>query len=409
MSWYLSKRLIESYENSHSLPVREGGSWEESYSDGGPSARSRSTTIVEVYCLPDKTTGPSPLSRFGTTYAPLTESLGEAVLMWFREDSRARTSPPQGGARGLEANEVDSGKRWRESSERFARALSSLKTAPCLSVEGSPSSYPILPPWGTMRNGELLARETPEPLTSGTGSGLWPTPCVPNGGRGVAHALPKGRSLYNGRGKKVQLGLEAAVRMCPTPLASDGTKGSPNQRGGSGDARLSSAVFTYPTPTRSMATIADMEQARFSGNGGRRPRYEDAKTFPTPRAPSRSGGGTGLDGGSGARSMLTEEERKQLCGGMLNPGFVEWLMGWPLGWTAFAPLGEAGPHWSSLFPQGQDVGWWEEERAPRTILKGLHRSARLRALGNGQVPAAVVLAWRVLHSEPTEKQLPLFD
>lgn len=409
MSWYLSKRLIESYENSHSLLGREGGSWEESYSDGEPSVRSRSTTIVEVYCLPDKTTGLSPLSRFGATYAPLTESLGEALLTWFREDFRARTSPPQGGARGLEANEVDSGGRWRESSERFARSLSSLKTARCSSVEGSPSSYPILPPWGTMRDGELLARETPEPLTSGTDSGLWPTPCVPNGGRGVAHALPKGRSLYNGKGKKVQLGVEAAVRMWPTPTVS----GNHNRKGASpnsGDG-LATAVqnHSFPTPTRSMATIADMEQARFSGNGGRRPRYEDAKTYPTFHAPSRSGGGTGLDGGSGARSMLTEEERKQLCGGTLNPGFVEWLMGWPLGWTALAPLGEAGPHWASLFPQGQDVGWWDEERVPRIILKGPHRSARLRALGNGQVPAAVVLAWRALHSDPAEKQLPLFD
>lgn len=34
----------------------------------------------------------------------------------------------------------------------------------------------------------------------------------------------------------------------PTPLASDGEKGGPNQRGGSGDLRLSSAVHLLPTP-----------------------------------------------------------------------------------------------------------------------------------------------------------------
>jgi len=28
--------------------------------------------------------------------------------------------------------------------------------------------------------------------------------------------------------------------------------------------------------------------------------------------------------------------------GRLNPSWVEWLMGWPLGWTGFAPLGTAG-------------------------------------------------------------------
>jgi DNA (cytosine-5)-methyltransferase 1 len=63
------------------------------------------------------------------------------------------------------------------------------------------------------------------------------------------------------------------------------------------------------------------------------------KMFPTPRTPSKSGGGTGLDGGSGARSMMTEEERKELCGGQLNPTWVEWLMGWPLGWTDCAVSG----------------------------------------------------------------------
>jgi len=36
--------------------------------------------------------------------------------------------------------------------------------------------------------------------------------------------------------------------LLPTALASDGDKGGPNQRGASGDLRLSSAVQTFPTP-----------------------------------------------------------------------------------------------------------------------------------------------------------------
>ena len=77
------------------------------------------------------------------------------------------------------------------------------------------------------------------------------------------------------------------------------------------------------------------------------------KMWPTPRTPSQSGGGIGLDGGSGARSMMTEQERKELCGGSLNPMWVEWLMGWPLGWTACEPLGtdKCPPlsHWLGIF------------------------------------------------------------
>lgn len=40
-----------------------------------------------------------------------------------------------------------------------------------------------------------------------------------------------------------------------------------------------------PTPTSSMVTMADMEQAKYAGNGGKRPSYQEAKTmWPTPQA-----------------------------------------------------------------------------------------------------------------------------
>jgi hypothetical protein len=46
--------------------------------------------------------------------------------------------------------------------------------------------------------------------------------------------------------------------------------------------------------------------------------------------------------GCGAPSMsdLQREARAmdQLTGGSLNPQWVEWLMGWPLGWTDLQPL-----------------------------------------------------------------------
>lgn len=49
----------------------------------------------------------------------------------------------------------------------------------------------------------------------------------------------------------------------------------------------------------------------------------------------------GLDGGSHAREALHKAaptESKQMLGGHLNPTWVEWLMGWPLGWTDLNPL-----------------------------------------------------------------------
>jgi len=61
---------------------------------------------------------------------------------------------------------------------------------------------------------------------------------------------------------------------------------------------------TYPTPTNSMVSMADMEQARTAGNSPDRPKYSEAGT-----------------------------------GGQLNPDWVEWLMGWPIGWTDLKPSG----------------------------------------------------------------------
>jgi hypothetical protein len=60
--------------------------------------------------------------------------------------------------------------------------------------------------------------------------------------------------------------------------------------------------------------------------------------WPTPRT-------KGMCGGSGAWDLLnkntTVEEARQMGagnGGKLNPTWVEWLMGWPLGWTDLKPL-----------------------------------------------------------------------
>ena len=50
-------------------------------------------------------------------------------------------------------------------------------------------------------------------------------------------------------------------------------------------------------------------------------------------------------GGTGSWELLnkntTKEEARQMGagnGGKLNPTWVEWLMGWPLGWTDLKPL-----------------------------------------------------------------------
>jgi DNA-cytosine methyltransferase len=53
--------------------------------------------------------------------------------------------------------------------------------------------------------------------------------------------------------------------------------------------------------------------------------------WPTPASSTGHGGAHGLDGGTGARSMLPQEMKNS--SGKLNPRWVETLMGLPVGWT----------------------------------------------------------------------------
>jgi hypothetical protein len=56
--------------------------------------------------------------------------------------------------------------------------------------------------------------------------------------------------------------------------------------------------------------------------------------FPTPTARDHHGAGNpDKVRERGHTPMLNDE-----VGGKLNPTWVEWLMGWPLGWTALRPL-----------------------------------------------------------------------
>jgi len=93
-------------------------------------------------------------------------------------------------------------------------------------------------------------------------------------------------------------------------------------------------------------------------------------------------------------------------GGQLNPTWVEWLMNWPLNWTSLEPLpNENYELWKKASTtQVQHSGdgvrplWWFKEPAsvPRVSSGVSNRTGRLKALGNGQVPAVAAKAWQIL-------------
>ena len=76
-------------------------------------------------------------------------------------------------------------------------------------------------------------------------------------------------------------------------------------------------------------------------------------------------------------------------GARLNPDWVEWLMGWPIGWTDIKPLTELT--WRDWKTDPADTG----ELLRVTDVKE-NRANRLKAIGNGQVALCVVKAWELL-------------
>ena len=257
----------------------------------------------------------------------LTGDHGAALLTWYRAGFPARTSAPPAKVPESTGSAADCGARWHELSVRYDPATSSWKTHRCLWDEDLPESSLTLPKWGSMRDGVLSERMTSALRTAGKDCGLWPTPTASEH-TGPGHAAQGGMNLrtavamwptptvcgnYNRKGLSANSGdgLATSVKTWPTPLATDGSKGGPNQKGGKGDLRLASAVHqvsrNWPTPVASMSKGS------------------------SPVALTRKSGadrsGDRLD-----HAVMASD------GGQLNPTWVEWLMGWPLGWTDLKPL-----------------------------------------------------------------------
>lgn len=84
--------------------------------------------------------------------------------------------------------------------------------------------------------------------------------------------------------------------------------------------------------------------------------------------------------------VFGETERNGMA---LSPDWVEWLMGWPVGWSDIKPLPVLD--WRDWTIDPADVG-----EVPRVTDVKENRANRLKAIGNGQVPQCVVKAWELL-------------
>ena len=219
-----------------------------------------------------------------------------------------------------------------------------------------------LPPSGMTRSGVLFLQPAWEPITGETELSSWPTPTTQD------HIERK--STQQTPGSMHSVGLGDAVRMWPTPttqetehpdatLTETGRRLSKDGKS-SHSLGLADAARLWPTPTVDDANNVNPKPNRFRGLVA-----AVNETWPTPTTvdtftpksrknptlgdaaranpyPTMSANGMG---NTGSRQMLdkkiaegsiTEEEKKGMSagnGGKLNPTWVEWLMGFPLGWT----------------------------------------------------------------------------
>jgi hypothetical protein len=254
MSWLFSQALVEEYSGVTS-------------SDGELSAPLSGNPTQLAYLPPDRMTAFSRLSRFGMTFKPLTESLGQDVLTSYLEDFPVRTFLPLERAQASKEPDRECGGTWRESLAKYDRDMSTWKTAQCSLLEDSIEFLETWPRWGLMHDGVSYQQQTLVRHTKEIGSGLWRTPQAQEGMRGVYKSI-EGINARLNRGHQLSLSDQVVHQ------------------------------HLWPTPTAHNAKETNAPS-------------ESQRNTPTLAAQA---------------------------GGTLNPTWVEWLMGWPVGWTDLKPL-----------------------------------------------------------------------
>jgi hypothetical protein len=287
MSWHFSLALEAAFSAASS-------------SAGAPSAPWNSAPIAPKSSCSARMTGTCHRSPSGMMFVPSTDVRGAELLTWYLAGFPVQTSAPPAEAPASPESSPAYGWRWPGSSARYDRATRSWRTRQCSLLEGSDVYSETWPRWGSMRDGELCLLKTPVLFTYERGSGLLPTPTANEGGYNQSpspHAAVRPTLSTMARRNLIRI---------PTPRANDAEKrgqiDAENPRNG-----LAGFVRRLPTPRASDGEkCSSLSQKRQ------------------------------MDGRKA--DSLPEITRRETGSGLLNPTWVEWLMGWPLGWTALEPL-----------------------------------------------------------------------
>jgi hypothetical protein len=268
--------------------------------DSAPSGSARLSRMPAA-CSPSD----SPACQTSETCEAEQTSLGFLDALTCSPGAFRASRGPLPGSSEAQAITVTSGRQCATLSKQSGPLGSLVRM--CLASSAWGSSLCVLT-WKssvTPRNRLLFQLAPSMPDTGETEFGLWPTPeatAISVFGKHdvVYQTAGKPRRITKG-GTDASLGLARLVQLWPTPSVC----GNYNRKGASeksGDG-LATAVKFWPTPTAMTNT-----------------------------------GGAALCkwGGAGARAKLRTMVSEQELNGALNPLWVEWLMGYPIGHTACA-------------------------------------------------------------------------
>jgi hypothetical protein len=301
MSWLFSQALVEEYSAGN-------------YLDGEQSAPLNGSRIQQAYCAPDKMTVFSKLSRYGMTYKPLTDIPGEELSMSSVVAFHVRTLVQQEKAQESMESAAGCGEKWHASFARYSPDLSLWKTPQRSLLGDSEEFLETWPQWGLMRNGECWEQRTLEQTIRETESGF-----VPNG-EDKFHT-PNTTGLDGGSNSRKA--LKKRMQMWPTPIASKGGAWR-------GDGQVSMVA-------RNVETYEEYLLLTQGTSKKKRDKY-----WPTPQASDNRDRGNMSNLSIQRRLAIGKQimlsQSVDPTSGQLNPMWVEWLMGWPLGWTDLKPL-----------------------------------------------------------------------
>ena len=269
-----------------------GGFSVDTYLAGLRSAQWKLRSTLESACCNDSETDCSRPSPSGTTSEPSTANLGEDSSMLSAGDSPAKISALLGEAPALTERARGCGRTCTESFAKYDRDSHLWRIPLSLFPEDCTEYSGTWPRAGMMLRGLCWELQMSELRTSENGYGFSP--------RTERHLIP-------------------TPTACNAPNAGSNTKDPKS---------LIDVAKTGWNPGEKWLTPVATD--------GLKSKFTQAFRQIFPTAVCR-----GIDGGKHSREMLekiAKEDARGMLGGALNPVWVEWLMGWPLGWTDLKPL-----------------------------------------------------------------------